>query len=512
MYIEPNTNIRLLKDVPLDTTYDHTIFFTSESDQTSYFISLQKYNLTYYTYQRVNRGIARVGIKSDNLYDCNYLMFQNTSYGNKWFYAFITSVEYINNECSEIHFEIDVMQTWHFDYSPDFCFVEREHSLTDNIGDNIIPEKVDCGEYVYNGYGRITSALDPLCVIIMVSDTSENPDGTLYDGIYGGCTLYAFNTDDTESIRLKLEQYNQKPDAVVGMYMCPVIATGATIPVGGTKIVYSNKSYTINVEQTQITNELMLDGYKPKNNKMYTYPYNFLQINSSKTSATYRYEFFDNLTAKMEIDVPITMPLQIALRPKNYKGSNDLTLNNETIILDDYPMCSWNTDAFRAWLAQNSLSITGTLTATGIGAVATMAGMALPPLGIATGVGAVMNVLSQAYRSSIAADITKGTLNSGNVDVASGNKTFFGGRCSVSNQYARMIDDYFTMFGYATNRCKVPNRNTRPHWNYCKTVGCTITGSVPADDMKKICSIYDNGITFWRNGSEVGNYTLDNSI
>ena len=96
MYINPQTNIRILSNVPLDTTYDHTIYFDSASAQYNYFISLQKYNLTNYTYQRVKRGVARVGIKADNLYDCNYMMFQNTAYGNKWFYAFITSVEYIN--------------------------------------------------------------------------------------------------------------------------------------------------------------------------------------------------------------------------------------------------------------------------------------------------------------------------------------------------------------------------------------------------------------------------------
>ena len=134
MYIEPNSNIRILKDVPLDKTFDHTIYFNSASAQATYFMGLQKYNLNNYTYQRVKRGYARVGIKADNLYDCNYMMFQNTSYGNKWFYAFITSVEYLNNECSQIEFEIDVMQTWFFDYSLDQCFVEREHTVTDNIG------------------------------------------------------------------------------------------------------------------------------------------------------------------------------------------------------------------------------------------------------------------------------------------------------------------------------------------------------------------------------------------
>ena len=71
MYIEPSTNIKILKDVPLDTTYDHTIYFTNKQEQSTYFMSLKKYDLENYTYQRVKRGVARVGIKADNLYDCN---------------------------------------------------------------------------------------------------------------------------------------------------------------------------------------------------------------------------------------------------------------------------------------------------------------------------------------------------------------------------------------------------------------------------------------------------------
>ena len=30
--------------------------------------------------------------------------------------------------------------------------------------------------------------------------------------------------------------------------------------------------------------------------------------------------------------------------------------------------------------------------------------------------------------------------------------------------------------------------------------------------MKNICKIFDNGITFWKNGNEIGNYSLDNSV
>lgn len=234
MYIQPETNIRILRNVPLDTTYEHTIYFGSKSAQYNYFAGLAKYNLTNYTYQRVKRGVCRVGIKADNLYDCNYMMFQNKSYGDKWFYAYITSVEFVNNECTEISFELDVIQTWFFDCEPDYCFVEREHSVTDKIGENIVPENVDCGEYVYNGYGKITQALDSLCIIVVIGDLDEAPEGTVYDGVFGGCSLYAYNMSDTEAIRAKLDTYSGKPDSIVSMYMSPTIGVGV-IPTGGVK-------------------------------------------------------------------------------------------------------------------------------------------------------------------------------------------------------------------------------------------------------------------------------------
>lgn len=506
MYIEPGTNIRLLKDVPLDSTYDHTIYFSNASAQSTYFMGLQKYNLTNYTYQRVNRGVARVGIKADNLYDCNYMMFQNTNYGNKWFYAFITGVEYVNNECSEVYFEIDVMQTWFFDYTPDLCFVEREHSSTDVIGEHIEPENVDVGEAVFNNYDIVNDKLTPFVVIIMVSDTTEEPDGNIYGGVYGGATLYAFMISDTSGIKNFLNKYVQKPEAIVGMYMCPQSAVNGLIPTGGAKLSNSNTAEILTSTLSTLTGNEALNGYTPKNKKLYTYPYNYLLVNTgSANSLTLRYEFFDNLTPKFYIYLGLTMPVQCLLAPINYKGV--LTSNDcETLTLKDFPMCSWSTDAFKAWVAQNAVPVTANALSN---AVQSAIGGAL---GVGTSViASVTNILTNAYKASIQADPVKGSLNNGIINVARGRQAFYYGRMSVTKEYARMIDDYFTMFGYATRRCKVPNRDSRPHWNYVKTIGCTITGSVPSDDMKKICSIYNNGITFWKNGSEIGDYTLDNS-
>lgn len=147
MYIVPNTIARVLKNVRLDNTYSDTIYFTSKESQASYFTSKTKYTFTNMTYQRKERRLV-VKQVADNMFDCNYLMFQNSAYGNKWFYAFITNVEWINNETAAIYFEIDDMQTWFFDFYLDSSFVEREHSATDAVGDNLIPDNLETGEFV----------------------------------------------------------------------------------------------------------------------------------------------------------------------------------------------------------------------------------------------------------------------------------------------------------------------------------------------------------------------------
>lgn len=511
MYVQPNTNIRILHNIPLDNTYDHTIYFVDATAQRGYFAYYTKYDLNNYTYQRVERGKARVGINAENLYDCNYMMFQNTAFGSKWFYAFINNVEYINNDCSEITFELDELQTWHFDYHPDYCFVEREHSTTDGIGDNILPEPVALGEYKFNGTHALKdlSNLSVIIAVVNVNDTTGATEGNKYDGLYGGAELYAFNVSSAvsaTSINNFLEPFIQRPDAIVSMYMCPTAFIGNVDP-STHKILQTNAPYSEPLSDATLSSSWNLDGYVPKNKKLFTYPYNFYLVdNGQGSSMNLRYEFFANLTPTFRIVGTITEPVKAVIRPTAYKNAN--TCMTENVGLNNFPLCSWAFDTYRAWVAQNSVPmLVNTLGNT----IAGVLQHPLPNEALGTGVQAIANVTSQFYTASIQADFMRGTQNNGGINACDGKQQFYGSRCTITWQHAAMIDDFFSRYGYATNRLKVPNRNSRPHWNYVKTIGCTLTGSVPADSMKKICSIYDKGITWWKYGSEVGNYTLNNA-
>lgn len=530
MYIAPQSNIRILKDIPLDTTYTHTLYWESESEQSAYFISKQKYNLTNQSYQRVNKGTMRVNVAADNLYDCNYLMFQNTGFGNKWFYCFIKSVEYVNNEVSEITYELDSMQTWYFNFTVEDSFVEREHSVTDGIGDNILPEPVELGEYTFNGYGAMTGNADlrTMCVLIVskILDPEFQERGTYLNRVYSGCTVKAYLATDTNAISAAIADFDDNPDNLVSVYMCPLLAVSRNFmmpAVGGSTINQTDPNvdnYNYNVTGDRLTGEEFLDGYKPKNKKLYTYPYNFISIsNGMGDELTLRYEYFYNGIPTWNISIQVAQPVRCVLRPVNYKDSNNNlrgTLNNEALILSGYPTCAIVNDYYEAWLAQQGATMPmgalSSIAGSFIGGTIIAGGNPLVGAGVAfaSGISSVSKTMQESYKASVHGNILQGS-HSSNGFTSDGMQSYYGGRCSVSRQYAQMIDDFFTMYGYACKRVKRPTYNYRPHWNYVKTIGCNLIGSIPCDELNRIAQIFDNGITFWKNPSEVGNYLLDNS-
>lgn len=503
MYIAPNTNIRVLKNVPLDNTYRNTIYFGNATNQLNYFLSKQKYAFNNQTYQRVNNGVMTLNRSADDLYDCNYLMFQNPSYGNKWFYAFILSVEYIGNTTAEVRFEIDIMQTWHFDYTVNMSFVEREMSITDKVGDNLVPENLELGEYIYKDLG--ISSLFTLYQIIVAATFDENLEdatGGMYGGVYSGLHYNVFSTWQSASTFIADATEQNKADGIVSIFMLPVAFTAdyqATIP----------EAFTI--ERDKHLSDI--DGYIPKNNKLFTAPYNMLYVtNNEGGAANYPFEYFstDNCTFKVTGAMCCTPECMII--PLNYKG---VTNNyNEKLTIGNFPQCAFTVDTFKAWVAQNQNRIAYDAA---IGIAQTVGGaVAMYATGGLVGGGTAMGGFEK-ISSLVATVADKSTLppqarggGGSIINMANQIKGFQFFYAYIRAEFAQIIDNYFNVYGYATHRVKIPNRAIRPHWNYVKTQNVSLTGSVPADDMARLRQIYDNGVTFWRNGNEVGDYSLDN--
>ena len=59
MFIEPNSTIKLLHNVPLDPTYEHTIFFDYVDRQTQWFNNYVKTGMVFEKYRMFIRRVKR---------------------------------------------------------------------------------------------------------------------------------------------------------------------------------------------------------------------------------------------------------------------------------------------------------------------------------------------------------------------------------------------------------------------------------------------------------------------
>lgn len=501
--ISPLTNVRILSGVPLDNSYTDTLTFASASAQYTYFSEKTKYNKLNMTPVRMQNQIA-VDLVADSLYDCNYLMFQNKNFGNKWFYAFITAIDFVNINTSNITFELDVWQTWYFDFTIKACMVEREHISNDAIGANLVPEGLEYGEYTYNTVSQ--SKIRNVKRICVASTTAL--DGTSYEGgaiihgMYQGCGYHWFDASDAGVAAvneyLKKLTDGNKVDGVVSVFM----AWGAMINDG---------TLTDNAPARPTT----IDGYTPRNNKLYTDPYiKLIAFDGAGSSCEYQYEYFNNPSAPtFELEWDVSPNPSIYTSPIGYRGNGkDLYKMCTT----GFPQCSFNIDTYKAWLAQNG-GVVGTafnfgnsLVGGAVGAVGSA--MSGNPLGVGAGVGSMLATTFDAFREvSIkkALPPTYSGTNSSTTLMANNDLSPKYCSATIRSEFAQRIDDFFDRFGYKTNRLKVPNITGRPSWNYVKTISATVTGSVPFGDITKIKATLNNGITFWH-GDFVGDYGRGN--
>ena len=528
MYIAPNSIIKVLRGVPLDTTYDHTIFFLNNSAQYNYFNGKTKYTFLEQSYQRVKRGWIRVGRVADDLYDCNYLMFQNANYGNKWFYAFIKSIEYINNAVCEIEFEIDVMQTWHFNYTLNSCYVEREHTAVGETSSFYTPEPLEPGTMVYHRIGYFD--MNPMNVAVLYTPSSgHGVSGQVINKTYFGAMVdlgYAI-TDPPITIDNLINDIIDHQSDIIALYQYPSWANpDPNNPTAPAAESYSVDRPTSLGEQWSTTTST----YTPRNKKLLFYPYVLLRVSDRcGKNIDYAFELFNTGdTALFTIRAIIVPQCQVVVAPLAYKG--DALNYEEKLIYSNFPECCWAVDSYRDWLANNKYNLSADVLTKCVNAIAgigvtgqmqynstqaannaimrTTAGSAtdLATLGI--------NIAVDAQKAYTMGDTVYGNTTQGNLNAALDEQKIGFYTMTIRKERAQIIDEFFDRYGYACQRNKVPNRNVRPVWCYTKTKGCTITGTtgVPCDDMKKICAIYDHGITFWKNGDNLGNYSYDNTI
>ena len=559
-YIPPNSDVVLCRGVPIDSDYKHTLYFDSVAAQNNYFFSKAFKQFHHVSYQRERRNVMTLETPSSELYGCNYLLFKNTSYSEKWFFAFVDLVEYVSDTVTDIYYTIDMMQTWMFQYTLKQCFVAREHSATDNLFENTKNESVGYGKLMCGVHGDVLKASEQLtmCAVLTTKPFTSGVGAEKPLEIYNRhCSVYGYiGLPQAINDNIELLVQNGYESAILALFIVPsFFAQGATDLIMPTSMPTKTVEIEFNIDE-------LPNGYKPRNKKLLSYPYNQLWIsNNSGTINEYRYEDFEltsNNTVEFELKAcGVTSPA-MSLVPLHYRGVTKYY--DEAIFSTNFTTAPWVGDVYAAWVAQNKNSV--------MASAENQAGRAFMNLGQslvggfiqtnntldmyqaqkydaanrglsvskATQVGAqqsvrqnLLNTLSVGANEMFGFWETVNTLEgkvadlqnipanvhnlsqADSLNAADKKMSFETYRMCVKPEYAKMVDKYFDMFGYTTNEVKVPNTHSRPHWNYVQTVGCEIQGLLPQEAANIIKAVYDKGVTFWKNGDEVGNYTLDNS-
>lgn len=535
----------LSKGIELDNTYKNIIDY-SESDMVSLCEEKAVGQFRDCSFLRPGDNAIKVEIPYGTAIRANYLAFQNPDYSNKWFFGFIDDVEYCSEKVVIIRYTIDELSTW-FDYwNPRPCFVVREHTNDDTAGNNTLPENVELGEFIFNGTATNFGVTElATCYIAMgVSELiepfkSNNPLTNwlpVYGGIYSGLQYMFFNSFVSLTRVLDYYAYQGKAEAVQTLFYVPGYFISASDPKTQTySLISETNTATVTwLEPTEtpvtsvssITKPTSLAGYTPKNKKLLTYPYCFFNVtNNAGTECEYRYEDFTGNPA-FSVTTTLCPSMSIKASANNYKNGVNNNTFGEGIMGAKTPQCSWTTDYYVNWLTQNGVNVGGiflpeeriplgtTASAIGIGLTT-----AVNPLaGAVSLASAVGNVISEQIKASRVPDQAKGNVNAGDVNFSSGKTCFtFLPKC-IKPEYARIVDDWFTMFGYKTARLKVPNQTGRQYWNYVQiaegeSIGVTIDSlSVPSKSMDIINSAYQRGVTIWHDHDNIGNYNLNNTI
>lgn len=232
MKVNPQSDLRLC-NVPLKNDYKNQITFSNSTAQANYFLSKVIHNVgNDMQYIRKDQTV-NINIPIDNLYNVNYMIYKNNGFTNKWFYAFINRMEYVNENCTKIYFETDVFQTWQFDTELKNSFVVREHVTDDTVGANTIDEGVQLGEFIVNKKAmwlHDSEGIQTNTDLVIVLGATENNEGDLAggvqtDGIYSGIRYYVFwnRSDGINALNTWLEQYAKagKSDAIKCLFMLP---------------------------------------------------------------------------------------------------------------------------------------------------------------------------------------------------------------------------------------------------------------------------------------------------
>lgn len=571
MSFNPNGDIFILKNVPFDNSYGHTIDFSSESEQQQFFINNKLHSRhSSYTYLRKDNSI-KLGVNIDDIRGANYLMYRNADM--KWIYCFITRKNYINDGTTELIIETDVLQTFWFDVTWNHTFIEREHM--DRWGSGMTPiyntvkEGLTLGDEYIIKKSTVIHEVKPQYVIAVTQTVDMNGNETGFNSTLNGVpSTVCYGFSHGSSFGYESSTLGKSP-SVISIAKLPLDITNPVINTQYVKTVTYPKEdewdsdrnstplptvgvYPVDILQSYTAKRNLgslsrYSGYqlpsslgtgKPFNpsyeSKLLTYPYSYGLLSDCQSNPMkVKHEYLNST------NFTITGVCAVSHSPKSkvyissgYRGESDGKM--DSVINEKDQQLPLTSDAYKNYIMNNSAqiktsqgvnvvntakntltgAITGALAGSKIGGVWGALGGAV--IGGATplfsGYATHKQELAKQNDLQEIPDSVRNMGNNVSFDIVDGNNKIMYHYLSVDERTRSLLSHFWHLYGYACNEVKVPNLRSRYYYNFIKTVGCNITGNIAYEDITRMKEIFDNGITIWHNrdGVKPLDYSFDN--
>ena len=547
-----NSRIILAKGIKLDREYKNILDY-SQND----LLALLRSNdhlvteLTNCSFIRQHQSI-KVDITYTQAITSNYIAFENPDYNSKWFFAWIDDVKWLGEKCVEITYTVDDWSTWSGNLTKKACWVEREHVSDDTIGLHTIDEGLACNNFkVLNVTIDPFYLNDPYIVVMSTYDleTDENMGGaSIWNGNVTGAEAYIFRYKISQTDRcvqdfenfLLATNLKSKLDSIQTIYIVPYAVFGpeptegtsvldphtATLQSGATPIVikyYKLDGMTFNPTtfETTVSNLYSDLSYTPHNNKCLCYPYHYLFVTNNNGNANiYKGEFFSNRNSiKFTNQLALSPGGSGRIAPLNYKGSS--YNYDEGVVLGKFPTCGWSNDQYVNWLTQNAVNEPTKIFNNILGIIGGVAQgvsnyqQGAPATSYLGPIGSVVNnissIIGDFYSAKLLPSTSAGS-NVGDVAFCTYSLRFDYYNMILNDEELRIIDNYFTRFGYKVNSLKIPEFNSRTYWNFVKIAdGENIGyGEIPSKAMDTINRFFRNGVSIWHSHANLGNFSWAN--
>lgn len=296
-----NSTLIIAKNIKIDKTYNNILSYSS-SEMLELVEKNKVAKSTDFSFIR-GTGTVKTSFNYSDAIKCNYMAFQNEDFSNKWFFAFIDSIEYKGNNNTIIHYTIDAWSTFYKDLKITESFVLREHVNDDVIGNYTLNEDIGVGEVVCLGYETEESVAGKYNFICVMSSynpaTGKDYDGiTVYNKEVFGTDLFFIRANNYDSIRDLLgfilkTNIDTKINSITNIFYIPqgllnlseleyydfeVKTEKGTETFGfyKTKSSMTQEIITHNIEKVH-----SFSDYTPRNNKCFCYPYNYLYVTNN---------------------------------------------------------------------------------------------------------------------------------------------------------------------------------------------------------------------------------------